>query len=43
MNKHSRYLNVFTIKIFCFGISISMGNPMWFFYELKHFKDRENK
>lgn len=38
VNKHLRYINFITLKIFSFEISIKIGNPMYFIQEFKNMK-----
>lgn len=39
MNKHQRYINILSIKIFDISFSLGIGNPMWFVEEFKNLKE----
>ena len=38
-NKYPRYINLITILILDLKFSIKIGNPLWFFRELKIMKE----
>lgn len=41
VNKSSKYINILTIELFSFKISLKIGNPMWFIRQIKNMKGGE--